>query len=206
MLVGKNFHVVVMNTERDVLVGFYAKMLFITINTDKEDHKRILEFFDITDEELPTFREIQLGEDMANIKSDDDTIELENMKAFVAKFLAGELKHKQHLMSEESSKDWDKEEVKVLVPATQGRAARGHGSTGAHRSPAPTAWCATGTRHPRPSAPQRYGAQSSVSPKPMTPQATAPRLARPPPPSSSFYASTSPRLRARGRLPSQSYS
>ena len=35
------------------------------------------------------------------------------MKAFVAKFLAGKLK--QYLMSEEIPKDFDKEEVKVLV-------------------------------------------------------------------------------------------
>merc|ERR1712130_190192 len=90
-----------------------GKMLFVTINTDEEDHKRILEFFGITDEELPTFRAIQLGEDMAKFKPDDDTIELENMKAFVAKFLAGELK--QHLMSEEIPEDWDATGVKVLV-------------------------------------------------------------------------------------------
>merc|ERR1712088_421155 len=90
-----------------------GKMLFVTINTDEDDHKRILEFFGITESELPTFRAIQLGEDMAKFKPDDDKIEAENIKAFVAKFLAGELK--QHLMSEEIPEDWDKEPVKVLV-------------------------------------------------------------------------------------------
>jgi len=90
-----------------------GKMLFVTINTDEEDHKRILEFFGITEKELPTFRAIKLGEDMAKFKPDDDTIELENIKAFVTKFMAGELK--QHLMSEEIPEDWDKEGVKVLV-------------------------------------------------------------------------------------------
>merc|ERR1712038_1290378 len=39
-----------------------GKMLFVTINTDEEDHKRILEFFGITETELPTYRAIKLGE------------------------------------------------------------------------------------------------------------------------------------------------
>merc|ERR1739838_1154073 len=88
-----------------------GKMLFVTINTDEEDHKRILEFFGITESELPTYRAIKLGEDMAKFKPEDDSFE--NAEQFVADFLEGKLK--QHLMSEEIPEDWDKEGVKVLV-------------------------------------------------------------------------------------------
>ena len=90
-----------------------GKMLFVTINTDEEDHKRILEFFGITDSELPTFRAIKLGEDMAKFKPEDDSLATANVKSFVADFLEGKLK--QHLMSEEIPEDWDATGVKVLV-------------------------------------------------------------------------------------------
>jgi len=98
---------------KEIAVENKGKMLFVTINTDEEDHKRILEFFGITDSELPTFRAIKLGEDMAKFKPADDTIESANVKTFVADFLAGNLK--QHLMSEEVPEDWDATGVKVLV-------------------------------------------------------------------------------------------
>merc|ERR1712088_253948 len=88
-----------------------GKMLFVTINTDEEDHKRILEFFGITEAELPTYRAIKLGEDMSKYKPEDDAFD--NAEQFVSDFLEGKLK--QHLMSQDIPEDWDKEGVKVLV-------------------------------------------------------------------------------------------
>merc|ERR1711970_1131756 len=98
---------------KEIAIANKGKILFVTINTDEEDHKRILEFFAIKDDELPTFRAIKLGEDMAKYKPADDAIESANIKTFVADFLEGKLK--QHLMTEEIPEDWDKEGVKVLV-------------------------------------------------------------------------------------------
>ena len=100
-------------TLKDLAKKNKGKMLFVTINTDEEDHKRILEFFGIVDSELPTFRAIKLGEEMAKFKPEDDTVDAANVEKFVTDFLAGNLK--QHLMSEEVPEDWDKEGVKVLV-------------------------------------------------------------------------------------------
>ena len=67
----------------------------------------------VSESELPTFRAIQLGEDMTKFKPDDNKIEAENIKDSVSKLLAGELK--QHQMSEEIPEDWDATGVKVLV-------------------------------------------------------------------------------------------
>merc|ERR1712112_231239 len=90
-----------------------GQMLFVTVNTDEDDHKRILEFFGMNEDELPSFRAIRLAEDMAKYKPDNAAIEGDNIRAFVKEFLAGNLK--QHLMSDEIPEDWDKEGVKVLV-------------------------------------------------------------------------------------------
>merc|ERR1712212_1359519 len=42
-----------------------GQLLFVTVDTDEEDHKRILEFFGIKDDELPGMRLIKLEEDVA---------------------------------------------------------------------------------------------------------------------------------------------
>jgi len=88
-------------------------LLFVTINTDEEDHKRIMEFFGIEDSELPSMRIIKLEEDMSKFKPASTEISVDNVRSFVASYKAGDLK--PHLMSEEIPEDWDKEAVKVLV-------------------------------------------------------------------------------------------
>lgn len=93
--------------------AYKGKVLFVSVDTDEEDHKRILEFFGIKEDELPGMRLIRLEEDMAKYKPADGALTEANIKTFVDDFLAGKLK--QHLLSEEIPEDWDKENVKVLV-------------------------------------------------------------------------------------------
>merc|ERR1711962_38191 len=88
-------------------------LLFVTINTDEDDHKRIMEFFGIEESELPSMRIIKLEEDMSKYKPDSTELSEDNIRAFVNAYKAGDLK--PHLMSEEVPEDWDKEPVKVLV-------------------------------------------------------------------------------------------
>jgi len=88
-------------------------LLFVTINTDEEDHKRIMEFFGIEDSELPSMRIIKLEEDMSKFKPASTELSEDNIRSFVTSYKAGDLK--PHLMSEDIPEGWDKEPVKVLV-------------------------------------------------------------------------------------------
>ena len=60
-----------------------GQMLLVSINTDEEDNKRTMEFFGLTEDELPAMRIIHLEEDMAKYKPDTTGSTEENMKAFV---------------------------------------------------------------------------------------------------------------------------
>ena len=92
---------------------YKGKVLFVTVDADEEDHKRILEFFGMKEDEVPGMRLIRLEEDMAKYRPESNELEESNVRKFVGDFLDGKLK--QHLLSEEIPEDWDKEPVKVLV-------------------------------------------------------------------------------------------
>jgi len=98
---------------RGIAKDHKGQMLFVTINTDEEEHKRIMEFFGMEEAELPSMRIIKLEEDMSKFRPASTELSDANIRAFVASYLAGELK--PHLMSEDIPEDWDKEGVKTLV-------------------------------------------------------------------------------------------
>lgn len=98
---------------KEVAKKFREKVLFVSINSDEEDHQRILEFFGMKKEEVPAMRIIQLQEDMAKFKPEKDDLSAANIEDFVSKFLDGKLK--QHLLSQDLPEDWDKTPVKTLV-------------------------------------------------------------------------------------------
>jgi len=98
---------------REIAKDHKGEMLFVTINTDEEDHKRIMEFFGMEESELPSMRIIRLEEDMSKYRPDSTELSDANMRAFIKQYMDGSLK--PHLMSQDIPEDWDKQPVKVLV-------------------------------------------------------------------------------------------
>lgn len=77
---------------RSVAKEFKSKVLFVTINTDDEDHERIMEFFGLKKEEAPTMRLIKLEDEMTKFKPPTTGITAEDIKSFVTGVLAGKIK------------------------------------------------------------------------------------------------------------------
>lgn len=98
---------------KEIAKKYREKILFVTIDADQEDHQRILEFFGMKKEDVPSMRIIHLEEDMAKFKPETNDLSADKIDIFVKSFLDGKVK--QHLLSQDLPEDWDKHPVKTLV-------------------------------------------------------------------------------------------
>lgn len=96
-----------------VAKDYKGQILFVTINSDDDEHVRILEFFGMSTEDVPTMRIIKLEDEMLKYKPDTADLTEASMSAFVKDFLAGKLK--QHLLSQTLPEDWNTNPVWVLA-------------------------------------------------------------------------------------------
>ncbi|KAL4711988.1 hypothetical protein ACJJTC_003655 [Scirpophaga incertulas] len=98
---------------KPVCKNYRDRIMCVAIDTDEDDHQRILEFFGMKKDEVPSARIIALEQDMAKYKPTSNELDAKTMEAFVQTFFEGNLK--QHLLSEELPADWADKPVKVLV-------------------------------------------------------------------------------------------
>jgi len=106
----------VLHDARKVAADYKGDVMFVLVTTDETEHKRVIDFFGIKEEELPTMRITASEEDMVKFKPEDASLTEANMRAVLKQFKAGELT--PHLKSEEQPEDWDANPVKVLVSST----------------------------------------------------------------------------------------
>ncbi|XP_047517338.1 protein disulfide-isomerase [Pieris napi] len=98
---------------KPVAKTYREKIMTVAIDTDEDDHQRILEFFGMKKEEVPAARLIALEQDMAKYKPASNELTANAIEEFIQSFFAGTLK--QHLLSEDVPEDWSAQPVKVLV-------------------------------------------------------------------------------------------
>lgn len=92
---------------------FKAKVLFVIIDGDQDEHERIIEYFGLKKDELPGLRFIKLQEEMTKYKYPHEELVADKIAEFVTGVLEGKVK--PHLLTQELPEDWDKNPVKVLV-------------------------------------------------------------------------------------------
>ena len=82
----------ILESFKNVAKDLKNRVLFITIDTDNEDHERIMEFFGIKKEETPSMRLIKLEEEMTKFKPQNNKIDEQNIREFVEGVLSGKVK------------------------------------------------------------------------------------------------------------------
>jgi protein disulfide-isomerase A1 len=99
--------------------SYRNKLMFVTVDTDEDDHRRVIEFLGLNDETFPTMRIIQMKEDIdkyTTIEGEHDPHDVtneDNVRKFVQDYMDGKIP--QHFLTETLPKDWDKTPTKYLT-------------------------------------------------------------------------------------------
>jgi len=101
------------NVMRAVAKAHQGKLLFVVIDASIPEHQRIVEFFGLSNSDLPAVRLINIANEMAKYRPESAEISETLLSKFASDYLTGNLK--QHLMSEKTPEDWDAKPVKVLT-------------------------------------------------------------------------------------------
>lgn len=91
---------------------FRGKIMFIMVDTDETRNGRVIEYFRVTEMEVPAVQILNLTSD-ARYKLPAEEVTTENLRRFCQSYLEGTAK--RYWSSEEIPEGWDKMPVKVLV-------------------------------------------------------------------------------------------
>jgi len=100
-------------TVKTVAKDYVGDIKCVSVDTDVEENKRMMESLGVTEKELPAVRLTSHAEDLVKYKPDSKEITGANLRSFVNAFKAGELK--PAINKQDLPEDWDKNPVKILV-------------------------------------------------------------------------------------------
>ncbi len=90
------------------------KLMFVVVDTDEDDNRRVVEFLGLKEEPKPTMRIIQMKHtDIVKYKPESTAVEEENVKKFVKDYLDDKVP--VHYLTEKLPEDWDGKPVKYLT-------------------------------------------------------------------------------------------
>ena len=98
---------------RKLAQDYRGRMLFISVDSNADQFKGILEFFGISSSEIPCLRAVILQEEVARYKQKKTELTEDGVRTFVEDFLAGKLN--PDLKSQDAPEDWDTKPVKILT-------------------------------------------------------------------------------------------
>lgn len=92
---------------------FRHKIMFVIVDTDEDDHRRIIEYLGLKGEPIPNLRIIQMQEDVVKYRPESLEVSEDNLRSFVQDHLDGKVPI--HYLKEKLPEDWDKKPVKYLT-------------------------------------------------------------------------------------------
>lgn len=99
---------------KKVAEDFRFKVMFVVVDLDEDDHRRVIEFLGLKNESMPTLRIIRMTEmDLVKYKPETNEFSEEAVRKFAQDYL--DKKVPVHYLSEDIPEDWDKNPVKILV-------------------------------------------------------------------------------------------
>jgi len=97
---------------------FYQKVMFVTVDTDEDDHRRVIEYLGLKGERFPNMRIVQMKDDIEKYRPvkgehDENCFREANVQKFVQDYLDGKVP--QHFLTEDLPEDWNSKPCKYLT-------------------------------------------------------------------------------------------
>jgi len=98
--------------------AFAQKVMFVTVDTNEDDHRRVIEYLGLKGETFPNMRIVQMKDDIEKYRPvqgqhDEHSFQEENVQKFVQDYLDGNVP--QHYLTEDLPEDWDNKPCKYLT-------------------------------------------------------------------------------------------